>query len=728
MPSIEMVDQPNSLENFYALLIGIDIYNENSRFTSLKGAVRDIKLVAEYLEKTLKLPPEKIFKLTSSNPESPSANQPIEPAEALPTYANIVRAFNAITEKAPEGSQIYIHYSGHGGRVRTSYPEQKGANQPDEGIVPMDFKSGGRYLLDVELAMLLQQMRNKGLIVTVILDSCHSGGATRGDDVAIRGNDDIDPELPQIKSLVADDEKLIENWEILTEGTTSTGTEGRWLPQPKDSRDYVLLAACRPNEFAYEYTVSGKQRNGALTYWMINTLTSSLSGLTYKALHDRISAKIQSKFSNQMPMLMGEIDRVVFGDERIPLQYAVNVLEIDPEPDELDQEQSDPEQVRLSTGMAGGIGIGARFAIYPRGTIDFTKKVQPLAIVEISENSEVGASDSWADVVEIINRDSKIEAGCQAVMTSAPIDLVRAVRLLRKEVGDQDNELPQSLVDQQDSALKEVEVTLADSGWLKLVDNQQKEDYLVAVNRAGEYEICKGLPIENLHPALMISDAEAPAKLVKRLIHLAKYQAIQELSNQDSELSVHLEVKLLTQAKWKPGRTKNPQPFADPTNVVIEDGEYIFLQVKNLSKEELPPNKKELILNVVVLDLDPELAVSRLQLYGAEENSYTFNPGQELVLPLRPQLPANLNRGQETYKVFASVQNIDLRWLELPPLNEEIKSKSQELKRGDNPLDKLIAAMGSDIDSNPSMTRASIPIFDPEQQWVTKEVQFTLVR
>lgn len=716
-----MVDQADSLEKFYALLIGIDIYNENSRFTSLKGAVRDIKLVAEYLEKTLQLPPDRITKLTSSNPENPSASQPVESVEALPTYANIVKAFNAITEKAPEGSQVYIHYSGHGGRVKTSYPDQKGVDQPDECIVPMDFKAGGRYLLDVELAMLLQRMRNKGLIVTVILDSCHSGGATRGDDVAIRGNDDIDPEPPQVKSLVADNQELIENWKALTEGTASSSTEGRWLPQPKDPKDYVLLAACRPNEYAYEYTVSGKQRNGALTYWMINTLTSSLPGLTYKALHDRISAKIQSKFSNQMPMLMGEIDRVVFGDERIPLQYAVNVLEVDPEPDESNQEQSDPEQVRLSTGMAGGIGIGARFAIYPRGTIDFTKKVKPLAIVEISEDSEVGASDSWADVVEIINRSSRIEASCQAVMISAPIDLVRAVHLLRKEVGDQDNELPQSLVDQQDSALKEVEVTLADSGWLKLVDNQQKEDYLVAVNRAGEYEICKGLPIENLHPALMINDAESPAKLVKRLVHLAKYQAIQELSNQYSELGSYLEVKLLTQARWRPGRAKDPQPFADPTNIVIKDGDYIFLQIKNLAQKGLP-------LNIVVLDLDPDLAVSRLQLYGSEANFYTFNPGQELILPLRPQLSANLDKGQETYKVFASVQNNDLRWLELPPLNEEISPKSAELKRGDNPLDELFAAMGSDVDSKPSMTRASIPIFDPGQQWVTKEVQFTLVR
>jgi Caspase domain len=151
-----MVNPEVPSSNFYALLIGIDFYRENSRYESLKGAVRDINLVAEYLDKTLKVPAERLFKLTASNPGVSSI---VEPETALPTYANIVGAFDAITREAAEGAQVYIHYSGHGGRVKTSYPEQKGADQPDEGIVPMDYGSGGRYLLDVELALLLKRMR-----------------------------------------------------------------------------------------------------------------------------------------------------------------------------------------------------------------------------------------------------------------------------------------------------------------------------------------------------------------------------------------------------------------------------------------------------------------------------------------------------------------------------------------------------------------------------------------
>jgi hypothetical protein len=157
----------------------------------------------------------------------------------------------------------------------------------------------------------------------------------------------------------------------------------------------------------------------------------------------------------------------------------------------------------------------------------------------------------------------------------------------------------------EDDALSAVEEALAGNGWLKLADAQQKEDYQVAVNQKGEYEICVGTPIENLTPALKIEDSDAPQQVVKRLVHLVKYQAIQQLSNQFSDLTSKLEVELLTQPNWRPGMPKKPQPFPDPTNLVVKSGEYAFLRIKNTSSQ---------VLNVAVLDLESNWAVSRLQL------------------------------------------------------------------------------------------------------------------
>lgn len=705
-----MADQPEKTPNIYALLIGIDGYNSNLLYKNLKGAVRDINLVADYLLKTLKIPSERIFRLTSPNPE---VAETIETKDPEPTYENIVAQFHALTEVAQPGEQVYIHYSGHGGRMTTIYPELKGNDQPDEGIVPMDVgNESGRYLRDVELATLLKRMTDKGLIVTVILDSCHSGEATRGDDVAIRGTGKTDTAPRYSDSLVAQRQELIENWQALTDGASVA--PGRWLPQP---RDYVFLAACRPSESAYEYAVSGKERHGALTYWTIDTLTSSPSGLTYKTLHDRVSAKIQSKFP-QLPMLVGESDRFVFGVERGSLQYAVKVLEVI-EKEEVTEADSEPKkvvkQVRLDAGMANGLSPGYRFAIYGFGTTDFTQKNQQLAIVEIAS---VGASDAWADVIELLH-PGKIDQGSQAVMLSAPVELIRGVRLFKKEVGEKDNQLLQAIKDREDAALNAVKEALGGNGWLKLADAQQKEDYLVAVNQKGEYEICVGTPIENLTPALNIDDSDAPEKVVKRLVHLVKYQAIQQLSNQFSDLTNKLEVELLTQPNWRPGMPKKPQPFTDPTNLVVKSGEYAFLRIKNASSQ---------VLNVAVLDLEPNWAVSRIRLQTSEEIFHPFNPNQEILLPLNLILSERYQKGGETLKVFATIRQNDFRWLELPSLDEEIEKKAETLPRGDNPLGQLLAAVGADDNPPSNLTRAAVPIFDPSQEWTTKEIHIMLTR
>src|ERR671932_12580 len=184
-------EQPEQTRNIHALLIGIDYYKPNRLYKSLKGCVRDINLVDDYLKRTLKIPAERIRKLTSPNQEDSTLSQ------------------------------------------------VRGGNEQD-----------GRYLRDIELATLLKRMTDKGLGVTVVLDSCHSGGATRG-DCDIRGSQEEDTAPRPQDSLVASREELIENWKSLVEGSNRTTL----VPE---SEDYVLLAACRPTEYAFEYAVNGK--------------------------------------------------------------------------------------------------------------------------------------------------------------------------------------------------------------------------------------------------------------------------------------------------------------------------------------------------------------------------------------------------------------------------------------------------------------------------------------
>ena len=116
------------------MLIGIDYYETNRTYKNLSGAVRDIALVETFLKETLKVPASNICQLLSPNP-SENDLLAVRAAQAQkPTYQNIVNAFKEITERAQPGEQVYIHYSGHGGRARSIYPYKQEKN--DEGLGP----------------------------------------------------------------------------------------------------------------------------------------------------------------------------------------------------------------------------------------------------------------------------------------------------------------------------------------------------------------------------------------------------------------------------------------------------------------------------------------------------------------------------------------------------------------------------------------------------------------
>jgi Caspase domain len=692
------------MSNLYALLIGIDYYEPNPYYNSLQGAVRDIDKVASYLETSLQVPPERLTRLTAPLPDT-NALKDVRSArqEQPPTYQNIVTAFNQITKTAQPQDLVYIHYSGHGGRVKTIFADLKGEGQFDEGLVPMDVGNESYYLRDVEMATLLKRMTDKGLIVTVVFDSCHSGGATRGDG-EIRGarTGAVDLQNRPIDSVVATRDELVQNWLTLTQ---NDGKES-WLP---NQSDYVFLGACRPSEYAYEAAFgTGRERNGALTYWMLDTLANSKSALTYQSLYNRVKGMIQSKFPNQLPMLLGASDRLVFGDKQQYRPYTVVVTNV----------SEDQTEITLDAGMSAGLSSGTRFAIYP--TDDVTDKTQQLAIVELTDEIQADRS-----IARILTPDEggaivkgKIAPGASAIMVAAPVNLIGKVRLfVDKKVGDREEDLPVNLVDRQTEALAKIRQALVSNGWVVEVKNGEESHYQVAVGKEGEYEICIGMPVKNVRPLLKIDDPAAPQQVVDRLVHLVKYQAVQELDNPASDLIDRLEFELCD---------ANKQPFPNPQNVSLKPGEISYLKIKNTYSQ---------ILNVAVLDLEPTWAISQVPIQGELAAFVSLDPGQETFTKLRLQLPENYQQAKETLKIFATKGLANFQWLTLPTLdeqpqprgsapNEELRTRSVDLPI--NPLNHLLTAIGGDVNHPPTITRAMVYESDPAAEWVTKDIVITV--
>ena len=90
----------------------------------------------------------------------------------------ILKAIDDLIARSSKGDIAFFYYAGHGSRVRNSKNgEAKGY---DESIVPADLNLGARDIRDKELARRFLKAINKGVVLTAVFDSCHSGSIVRG--------------------------------------------------------------------------------------------------------------------------------------------------------------------------------------------------------------------------------------------------------------------------------------------------------------------------------------------------------------------------------------------------------------------------------------------------------------------------------------------------------------------------------------------------------------------
>lgn len=153
-----------------ALLVGINQYAGG--VTPLRGCLTDVRMQRELLVHRFGFNPANILIL-----ENQAA-----------THQNLLDAFEShLIDQAQPGDVVVFHFSGHGSLVRDPdpIPAQFAALQGYNGtMMPYDARLGisGNQVNDIMGKTLFLLMANlKTDQVTVMLDSCHSGGGTRGD-------------------------------------------------------------------------------------------------------------------------------------------------------------------------------------------------------------------------------------------------------------------------------------------------------------------------------------------------------------------------------------------------------------------------------------------------------------------------------------------------------------------------------------------------------------------
>ena len=198
------------------------------------------------------------------------------------TKSGIVAAFKKLSSQCSVGDVVYIHFSGHGQLVTDVNGDEE--DGWDEAWIPYDAylsycknDKGEKHLIDDEINILLHAIKkNIGTTgkMLVVVDACHSGDSSRGEDIreVVRGVND--------------------EFVIPSKHTFKTN---------KASELWLTLSACK--DFQLNQELKSPQV-GKLTYALY--MLSKEGALTIEAI-DRFMKRYRSRLP-QAPVLTGVKD------------------------------------------------------------------------------------------------------------------------------------------------------------------------------------------------------------------------------------------------------------------------------------------------------------------------------------------------------------------------------------------------------------------------------------
>jgi hypothetical protein len=619
-------DPTKRAHTVHALLIGIDYYppgsgSDGAHYSELRGCVNDILEVEQLLKS--KLGELAVTRLLAPRPDGAQRDLAIAPHE-VPTYDNIVAAWRRVIEAAGPDDLVYIHYSGHGGRAKTLFSEIK-ASGVDESLVPCDINQQHHYLRDVEMAVLLQRLVDRDIKTVVVLDSCHSGSFTRGDQARLRtradGLVDLAPRHGDARaSAVASFDELARMARKLE--TDTTGLTWKLAPGGRLTSPLTVIAACAPTEGAYEYAPDHGTVCGALTYHWRHALAQVRpgAGVTYRQVFAQVLAGVQSVFLQQTPVLLGEPDRLVFGMDVLATRPALQVREVH------------HDQISLDGGAALHLDVGATLAIVPPDQLPELVELAELPAVEVISLS--GFSARARRIPGTGRPDAVIAVGSRAVMRSYSVCMQRKVRIAA----------PPPFAD---ALASQIAADRAGLLAITTADDADLQVLLSAEAEVAEIADASGAVFPKV-PFASLSAADAAETTARQLLHLARYSNLRAFVNRDP----HAPLAGLLDA----GLHKLGIADAEAAGVlhVMEDEQF---EIRITNRSSAP-------LTYYLLNLRPDWSVALLDPDGG-----ILGPGQTAHRYLRGALPDAVDTHcRDVIMVLATRTAVDAPLLTLEPL------------------------------------------------------------
>ncbi|MDT5270136.1 MAG: hypothetical protein QOH49_2322 [Acidobacteriota bacterium] len=674
-----------------ALLIGINDYPNLPSYSQLRGCVNDVEAMKQVLEQTFQFPPENIVVLR----------------DAAATVQGIRTAMEDLCAACGDGDIIVFHYSGHGSRMVAQGDKPMGF---DESIMPHDSgRMNSKFpiqvepcdIRDTEIQEWLTRLAEKTSHITLIFDSCHSGSITRlGDDSAEEGTRlrwiPPDPPPPGIS---------------LAGGAAQTRADARaaegsgWLSL---GNKYVLLAACAPEQGAYELDDVGSGaplRHGALTFYLTREIENAPANSTYLDIWERVAVNVNQRFKNQTPLIEGTRDRVIFDvQDFAPMRYLLVTGRAGAD-------------AWLAGGAVHGLTVGSEWEVYPAGTKQLVdEKATSRGSLKVTEVKSIGAK-------------------AQIVAETYPGAITAQMRAVETVHVDAEPRMPVWLA----PAPPAYEQEVAD---LRRVLQQSSLLMLTEAPRGARAEVCIAFDAAGVATwqvfdrsrALLMSPCAVHAETSKFIITenletAWRFEKVLELRNERSALEGKIDFFLLQEdaaGHWQ------QVPRADKP--VYRAGDRIAFGVTNRSGASVHVSVLDLGLSKRIDVLYPphsaseEVASTRSG--GAEAGA---NASGQLVIGTQApdhialSFPTQLKfltaegdapvRGTEYFKLVATTQRHDLNFLRQSGLRKNAPGEPQ------HPLEKLLylATYGA-------RTREASMQLTPQDEWFVTELAFWLER
>ncbi len=295
-------------KKIYGLLVGINNYHPQSEISSLNGCVNDIEAIKKYLKNAVETKNNAIKAKNKKKNETEEKWElekwELEKWELIikeltnqsATRQGIIDGFEQHLCNADSDDVVLFYYAGHGSYEPVPevfrHIEQDGKL---ETLVCYDSRTCDgknnkvRDLADKELNYLIERVAEKDPHILIILDSCHSGTATRDPAVVERRTHPSTQQPRDLKDFIFPKEWV-----------------NRRVRDDYQRPRHIAISACRDFQTAKEHTDADGQPRGAFSYFLTESLQRTNGGLSYANLVQDINALITSKFKEQSPQIEAE--------------------------------------------------------------------------------------------------------------------------------------------------------------------------------------------------------------------------------------------------------------------------------------------------------------------------------------------------------------------------------------------------------------------------------------